>query len=124
MTDASVRVLVLGASGTIGRAIQNEARGVGSLELLPASHRGRPGHIRLDYESLLTADSHRIAAVVNCVGIWSGTAEEFERVQYTVPVALFGREGDSSMRWYRPHRLASANVQAPIPFPFRSTSLR
>jgi nucleoside-diphosphate-sugar epimerase len=86
MTDASVRVLVLGASGTIGRAIQNEARGVGSLELLPASHRGRPGHIRLDYESLLTADawrevleSHRIAAVVNCVGIWSGTAEEFER---------------------------------------------
>ena len=32
---------------------------------------------------------HRLDAVVNCVGIWSGSVETFERVQYTVPVALF-----------------------------------
>lgn len=91
-----MRVLVLGGGGMIGSAIRNEARGVGSLELLPASHRDRPGHIRVEYESLATArawievlQQFRIDAVVNCVGIWSGTAEEFERIQYAVPVALF-----------------------------------
>lgn len=55
MIAASVRVLVLGAGGMIGKAIQNEARGVGSLELVPASHQRRPGYIHVEYESLLTA---------------------------------------------------------------------
>jgi nucleoside-diphosphate-sugar epimerase len=35
MIAARVRVLVLGASGMIGRAIQNEARRIRSLDLLP-----------------------------------------------------------------------------------------
>lgn len=90
------RVLVLGASGMIGREVLDEARGTPSLEMLAASHRELPGYVRVDYESLTTPDAWvtelrrlQVDAVVNCVGIWSGTTEEFERVHYTVPVALF-----------------------------------
>ena len=43
------RVLVLGAGGMIGRAIQEEACRAEELELLPASHRDRPGHLHIDY---------------------------------------------------------------------------
>ena len=91
-----MRVLVLGASGMIGREIQEAARADHRLELMAASHREQPGHFRVAYESLTTPNAwaavlrkHSVDAVVNCVGIWSGTREEFERVQYTVPVALF-----------------------------------
>ena len=86
------RVLVLGASGMIGRAIREEARRAEELELLPASHRDRPGHVRIDYESLTTPEAwarvlrdSRIDAIVNCVGIWSGTVEECELVQGVHP---------------------------------------
>jgi dTDP-4-dehydrorhamnose reductase len=80
----------------IGRAIQRAARNPDALDLLPASHREGQGCIRIDDESLTTAEAwvhvlkaHRVDAVVNCVGIWSGTVDEFERVHCTVPVALF-----------------------------------
>ena len=128
MTYARVRVLVLGASGTIGRAIQSEARGIGSLELAPASHSGKPGHIQIDYESLLTADawgevlqSHRIAAVVNCIGIWSGTTEEFERIQYTVPVALFDACASLGIRVVH---LSALGFSSGSPLPYASTKAR
>ena len=40
----------------------------------------------------------RIGAVVSCVGIWTGTVEQFELVQYTVPVALFDACGQLGIR--------------------------
>lgn len=92
----TTRVLVLGASGMIGREVLQHSRGAETLEMLAASHRERPGHVRIDFERLTTPEAwtevlqrHGVDAVVNCVGIWSGTDEEFERVQFTVPVALF-----------------------------------
>lgn len=122
------RVLVLGASGMIGRAILDEAHGDGSLTLLPASHRERPGHVRVDYESLSTPqawarvlDSERVDAVVNCVGIWKGTVEQFELVQYTVPVALFDA---CAQRRIRVVHLSALGFSAGSPLPYASTKAR
>ncbi|MDO8415190.1 MAG: SDR family oxidoreductase [Agitococcus sp.] len=90
------RVLVLGASGTVGQAFLHVAASDSTLELLPASQRVLPNYTTIDYKAMTTADAWKstlsqldIHTVVNCVGIWSGSAELFEQVQYTVPVALF-----------------------------------
>ena len=122
------RVLVLGASGMIGRAIQEEARTAEELELLPASHRDRPGHVHIDYESLTTPEAwanvlsdQRIGAVVNCVGIWTGTVEQFELVQYTVPVALFDA---CSQLGIRVVHLSALGFSAHSPLPYASTKAR
>jgi uncharacterized protein YbjT (DUF2867 family) len=112
----------------IGRAIQEEARGAEALELLPASHRDRPRHVHIGYESLTTAEAwtrvlsdHRIDAVVNCVGIWSGTVEEFELVQYTVPVALFDA---CSQVGTRVVHLSALGFSSDSPLPYASTKAR
>jgi uncharacterized protein YbjT (DUF2867 family) len=122
------RVLLLGASGMIGRAIQEEARRAEELELLPASHRDRPGHVRIDYESLTTPEAwahalreHRIDAVVNCVGIWSGKVDEFELVQYTVPVALFDACAQLGTRVVH---LSALGFSSDSPLPYASTKAR
>lgn len=122
------RVLVLGASGMIGRAIQEEARAAKELELLPASHRDRPGHVHIDYASLTTPQAwvqvlrgQRIDAVVNCVGIWTGTVEQFELVQYTVPVALFDA---CSQLGIRVVHLSALGFSAQSPLPYASTKAR
>ena len=122
------RVLVLGASGMIGRAVLEEARGAEALELLPASHRERHGHLHVDYESLTTPEAwarllseRRIDAVVNCVGIWSGTVEQFELVQYTVPVALF----DACHRLgTRIVHVSALGFSTDSPLPYASTKAR
>jgi nucleoside-diphosphate-sugar epimerase len=123
-----MRVLVLGASGMIGREIQAQARAMQELELLPASHRDRPGHVHIDYESLTTAEAwarslrdQRIDAVVNCVGIWSGTAAQFELVQYTVPVALFDA---CSQLGKRVVHVSALGFSAQSPLPYASTKAR
>lgn len=112
----------------IGRAIQEEARAGEALELLPASHRDRPGHLLIDYESLTTAEAwaaaltnHRIDAVVNCVGIWSGTVERFELVQYTVPVALFDACSRLNIRIVH---ISALGFSADSPLPYASTKAR
>lgn len=122
------RVLVLGAGGMIGRAIQEEACRAEELELLPASHRDRPGHLHIDYESLTTPDAwthvlrgQRVDAVVNCVGIWTGTAEQFELVQYTVPVALFEACRQLGIRVVH---LSALGFSAQSPLPYASTKAR
>lgn len=122
------RVLVLGASGMIGRAVREEARSAENLDLLLASHRDRPGHVRIHYASLKTPESwmlvlkdHRIDAVVNCVGIWSGTVDEFETVQYTVPVALFDA---CSHLGTRVVHLSALGFSADSPLPYASTKAR
>lgn len=129
--DASAlrtRVLVLGASGMIGREILAAGRHLPSFELLAASHRNRPGHVFVAYESLTSAEAwrrvlheNRIDAVVNCVGIWSGTQEEFERVQYTVPVALFDACRDSGLRVVH---VSALGFQPDSPLPYASTKAR
>lgn len=122
------RVLVLGASGMIGRAIQEEARRVRELELLPASHRDLPGHVYINYESLTVPEAwirllrdQRIDAVVNCVGIWAGTVEKFELVQYTVPVALFDA---CNLLGTRIVHLSALGFSAHSPLPYASTKAR
>lgn len=122
------RVLVLGASGMIGRAILAAAQADSALTLMPASHRDRPGHVRVDYESLTTPqawaqvlDRERIDAVVNCVGIWTGTVEQFERIQYTVPVALFDA---CSQRGTRVVHLSALGFSTGSPLPYASTKAR
>lgn len=126
--STSKRVLVLGASGMIGRAIQEEARKAEELEVLPASHRHRPGHVHVDYESLTTPEAwvhvlrdQRIDAVVNCVGIWAGTVEQFELVQYTVPVALFDA---CSQLGTRIVHLSALGFSVQSPLPYASTKAR
>ena len=125
---ALLRVLVLGASGMIGQEIRREARGSIDLSMLAASHRDRPGYVRVDYESLTDAEAwadvlrtHRIDAVVNCVGIWSGTAAEFERVQFTVPVALFDACRELGLRIVQ---VSALGFQADSPLPYASTKAR
>lgn len=122
------RVLVLGASGMIGRAIREAAGCAEVLELLPASHRDRPGHIHVDYESLTTPDAwvrvlsdHRIDAAVNCVGIWAGTVDEFELVQYTVPVALIDA---CSRLGTRLVHISALGFSPDSPLPYASTKAR
>ncbi|CAN5469937.1 NAD(P)H-binding protein [soil metagenome] len=122
------RVLVLGASGMVGRAIRAEARGAEELELLPASHRRLAGHVRIDYASLTTPEAwvsaltgQRIDAVVNCVGIWSGTAQEFELLQYTVPVALFDACNELGARVVH---VSALGFSADSPLPYASTKAR
>ncbi len=112
----------------IGQAVQEMGRRDHALELLPASHRNRPGHIRIDYESLtgaqawaLVLSEQRIDAVVNCVGIWSGTVEEFERVQYTVPVALFDACRSLGTRVVH---LSALGFSPDSPLPYASTKAR
>jgi len=90
------RVLLLGASGMIGQEIVKAAAAESRLVLVPASHRQISGFVQIAFSSLTSADAWRsvlenlgINAVINCVGIWSGSIEEFELVQFTVPVALF-----------------------------------
>jgi uncharacterized protein YbjT (DUF2867 family) len=90
------RVLVLGASGLIGRAVLRQARGQAGLHMLPASHRQLTGYLRIPYETLDTPEAwqtvlrlHRVDAVVSAVGIWQGSSARFERLQFAVPVALF-----------------------------------
>lgn len=123
-----LRVLVLGASGMIGQAIAEAAAHEPSLQLVPASHRDRPGHLKLDYESLDTAaawvqvlQSHHIDAVVNCVGIWTGSAATFERVQYTVPVALFDA---CAQRGTRIVHLSALAFSTDSPLPYAATKAR
>jgi uncharacterized protein YbjT (DUF2867 family) len=122
------RVLVLGASGMIGRAIQDAARDTQDIEMVPATHRHIAGHVHVDYESLTTASdwaallqAQRIRAVVNCVGIWKGTTEEFERVQYTVPVALF--DACAALR-IRVVHISALGFSVDSPLPYASTKAR
>lgn len=122
------RVLVLGASGMIGREVLKEARGSEAFEMLAASHRDRPGHVRIDYESLTTAQAwvealqaHRVDAVVNCVGIWSGSADDFERVQYTVPVALFDAGTKLGLRMVH---ISALGFETDSVLPYASTKAR
>lgn len=122
------RVLVLGASGMVGRAIQALASDADDLDLLPASHRHRAGHVHVDYASFTTPEAwvqvlrdHRVDAVVNCVGIWSGTVEEFELVQVTVPVALFDA---CSRLGVRVIHLSALGFSAQSPLPYASTKAR
>jgi uncharacterized protein YbjT (DUF2867 family) len=90
------RVLILGASGMIGQAVLKQLGEDDAWEAVPASHRSLPGYVRLPYENMDTAEKwaallaqHNIQGVVNCVGIWSGSDAEFERIQHTVPLCLF-----------------------------------
>ncbi|MCW5635045.1 MAG: SDR family oxidoreductase [Rubrivivax sp.] len=122
------RVLLLGASGMIGREILRAAHDAGSLDMLAASHRDRPGHLRVDYEALTTAEAwvavlreHRVDAVVNCVGIWSGSAEDFERVHTTVPVALFGACGRLGLRIVH---VSALGFRTDSPLPYVATKAR
>lgn len=122
------QVLVLGASGMIGRAIQAKAQSAPELELLIASHQDRPEYLRVDYESLTTPESWlqrlqrlHINAVVNCVGIWTGTDAKFELVQYTVPVALFDA---CSRRGTHVVHISALGFSAESPLPYASTKAR
>lgn len=122
------RVLVLGASGMIGREVIAAARGSAHWQMLPASHRTLPGHVRIDYESLTTAEAwcsilkmHQVDAVVNCVGIWSGTEETFERVQFTVPAALFDACAQLGLRVVH---VSALGFRTDSPLPYVSTKAR
>jgi uncharacterized protein YbjT (DUF2867 family) len=64
---------------------------------------------------------HRIDAVVNCVGIWIGTVEQFELVQYTVPVALFDA---CSQLGIRVVHLSALGFSAQSTLPYASTKAR
>ncbi len=122
---------MLGASGMIGRAILAAARGAETLDLVPASHRQRPGHRQVDFESLTTAEAWvgilgdeaagAFDAVVNCVGIWSGSAERFEHVQYTVPVALFEACRRLGIRVVQ---VSALGFSADSPLPYAATKAR
>jgi hypothetical protein len=59
--------------------------------------------------------------VVNCVGIWSGTVEEFELVQYTVPTALFDACSQLGMRVVH---LSALGFSSDSPLPYASTKAR
>lgn len=90
------RVLILGASGMIGTAVQQALQNNPHWQAVPATHRNLSGYVQVPYEVLdapelwaLVLRLHDVQAVVNCVGIWNGSRETFERVQYDVPVALF-----------------------------------
>jgi uncharacterized protein YbjT (DUF2867 family) len=122
------RVLVLGASGMIGREVIAAARGASGWQMLPASHRSLPGHVQIDYESLTTPEAwaavlqtHRVDAVVNCVGIWSGSPETFERVQYTVPTALFDA---CAQRGLRMVHVSALGFRTDSPLPYVATKAR
>lgn len=125
---AKKRVLVLGASGMIGRAIEAQAWLEDSLELVPASHRTIDGYAHVDYESLTTRAawvdvlrSHGIDAVVNCVGIWQGRPETFELVQYIVPVALFDACTELGLRIVH---VSALGFPEDSPLPYASTKVR
>ena len=112
----------------IGQAIQAVAQADSSLELVAASHHKKPGHVLVDYETLTTAAkwaqvlaAHRIDAVVNCVGIWSGTVAEFELIQYTVPVALFDACTAAGVRVVH---LSALGFSVDSPLPYASTKAR
>lgn len=104
------------------------ARTTPNLEILPASHRDKAGHVRVDFEAMTIPDAWlrvlddlRVDAVVNCVGIWSGTAEEFERIQYTVPVALFDACNASARQVVH---LSALGFSERSPLPYASTKAR
>src|SRR4051812_9739137 len=90
------RVLILGASGLIGGRIVDTIRQLHGFTPVPASSRKVAGYLHVPFANLENADDWRrllldnaITAVVNCVGIFKGSAEDFERTQYRAPVALF-----------------------------------
>ena len=112
----------------IGRAIQDIVKTHPTLELVPASHRQRSGYVHVDYEALTSASSwsklladHHVDAVVNCVGIWSGTPRQFELVQYTVPVALFDACHALGLRIVH---LSALGFSVDSPLPYASTKAR
>lgn len=120
--DRPRRVLVLGASGLIGSAVLDAARGRTDLVMVAASHRERPGMVRVDYAALTAAADwvavlrvHAADAVVNCVGIWSGAPEDFERLQLRVPVALFDACRAEGLRVVQVSALGF-DVDSPLPY--------
>lgn len=122
------RVLVLGASGMTGRAIQQLARAYPQLDLVRASHREVPGYVTVPYASLDTAQAWKailqdaaIDIVVNCVGIWTGDDAEFEQVQYVVPVALFDACAQTGRRVVH---VSALGFSPDSPLPYASTKVR
>lgn len=122
------RVLILGASGMIGRAIQGQLGAESTLQAVPASHRDLPGCVRIPFAELTTPEAwaallrqHDIHAVVNCVGIWQGSAETFERIQYQVPVALFEAGEHAGVQVVQ---LSALGFSTDSPLPYAATKAR
>lgn len=95
LSSSPRRVLVLGASGLIGSAVCREALRYPSLQCIPASRNAREGFIAIPYSTLTRPEDwvallqeHDIESVVNCIGLWKGSREVFERIQFEVPTAL------------------------------------
>lgn len=98
------------------------------LEAVCASHRQRPDFVRVPFESLTSAadwigvlQELRVDAVVNCVGIWAGSAQRFELVQFTVPVALFDACRALGLRIVH---LSALGFSLDSPLPYASTKAR
>lgn len=123
-----MRILILGASGMIGQAVRQALRQVKGAVVLPASHRKLDGYVHVDFGSLTKPSSwvrvlqaHKVDAVINCVGIWKGSDEEFERIQYEVPVALF--QACDQLKLKLVH-VSAVGFTKDTPLPYVSTKAR
>jgi uncharacterized protein YbjT (DUF2867 family) len=122
------RVLVLGASGLIGSAICREALRHPSLQCIPASREAREGFLSIPYSKLTRPEDwvallqeHDIESVVNCIGLWKGSKEVFERIQFEVPTAL-GR-ACAHLKLHLVH-VSALGFRESSPLPYVSTKPR
>ncbi len=112
----------------IGHAILEAGAGDSSLCLVPASHLRLVDYVWVDFGALTDAEAWStvlsevaVDAVVNCVGIWMGSAGDFERLQYTVPVALFDA---CSRRGLRVVHVSALGFSVDAPLPYAATKAR
>jgi len=122
------RVLVLGASGLVGTAVLNEASRYPELVCVPATRGTRDGFVNLPFDTLTTPSAWakvlqdlNVQSVVNCVGIWSGTPDTFELIQYQVPAAL--GLACARLKLHLTH-VSALGFKADSPLPYVSTKAR
>lgn len=95
MINNTVNVLLLGASGQVGQAILKKAKLEKTLNITKGTHSPHKEGLFIDYASLVSKKdwlpilkAGRFSVVINCIGIWSGSATRFDIIQYLVPLAL------------------------------------
>lgn len=115
------RVLVVGGSGLIGRALVDALRARGH-QVTASSRRGGRGQLALDFSALPDAATLRAAladfeVVVNAVGVFRATAnQDFDAVHVDAPLQLLDAARSAGVMRFIQLSALGADAASPLPY--------